>query len=169
METANPIEQVLAELHRADVRYIVVGGVAVVLHGYLRTTADLDIVIKMEPENIIRAVRTLQGSGWRPHAPVDAETFADPRIRRTWVTEKGMTVFSLWNPSIPTLEVDIFVEEPFDFDEVYKRSIRVKLDVTQACIIGLDDLISLKRQAGRLQDLADIEALHELSDGNSDE
>ncbi len=169
VNTANPIEQVLEALHRANVRYMVVGGVAVVLHGHLRATADLDLVIQMKTENIMRAVQALQVLGWKPRAPVDAEALANPRIRRTWVDEKGMTVFSMWNPSVQTLEVDIFVEEPFDFDEVYERSIPVKLDVTQARVIGLDDLIFLKRQAGRLQDLADIEALHDLVDGNDHE
>ena len=50
------IERVLAALNAAEVRYLVVGGVAVVLHGYLRTTADLDLVVELETDNVLRAV-----------------------------------------------------------------------------------------------------------------
>ncbi len=53
------IEQVLGALNCAQVRYLVVGGVAVVLHGYLRTTADLDLVLHLERENALRAMRAL--------------------------------------------------------------------------------------------------------------
>lgn len=164
----SPVEQVLDSLNRAEVRYLVVGGVAVVLHGYLRATADLDLVVQLEPDNAKRAVQALEESGWKPRAPVAASSFADPQTRRTWITEKGMRVFSLWNPNVPTLEVDLFVDEPFDFDTVYARSIKVKLDVTETRVIALEDLIALKQQAGRHQDLADIEALRALEDGDTD-
>jgi len=53
------IEAVLDALNRARVRYLVVGGVAVVLHGYLRTTADLDLVIDLAPDNALQAVKAL--------------------------------------------------------------------------------------------------------------
>jgi hypothetical protein len=46
------IEAVLDALNRAQARYLVVGGVAVVLHGYLRTTADLDLVLHLTPDNV---------------------------------------------------------------------------------------------------------------------
>ena len=162
------IERVLDSLNRADVRYLVVGGVAVVLHGYLRATADLDLVVQLEPDNVKRAVQALGESGWKPRAPVAAESLADPQTRRSWITEKGMRVFSLWNPNVPTLEVDLFVDEPFDFDTVYARSVKVKLDVTETRIIALDDLIALKQQAGRHQDLADVEALRALENSDTD-
>ena len=54
-----PIERVLVGLSDARVQYLVVGGVAVVLHGHLRTTADLDLVIRLEPDNVQRAVAVL--------------------------------------------------------------------------------------------------------------
>jgi predicted nucleotidyltransferase len=158
------IERVLDSLNRAGVRYLVVGGVAVVLHGYLRVTADLDLVVQLERGNVDRAVRALSELGWRPRAPVAARSFADPDVRRSWIESKGMTVFSLWSPEAPALEVDIFVDEPFDFDETYDRSVVVELDTTHARVVGVDDLIALKQKAGRHQDLADIEALRALSD-----
>lgn len=55
------VEWVLTPLERAEVRYLVVGGVAVVLHGYLRTTLDLDLVVQLERGNVERALSAIRG------------------------------------------------------------------------------------------------------------
>ena len=156
------IEMVVEALDRARVRYLVVGGVAVVLHGYLRTTADLDLVIQLERENVLRAVSALTGLGYRARVPVDPTSFADAETRRKWIQDKNLMVFSMWSPAHPALEVDIFVEEPFPFDEVYARSLRVRLERIEATVIGLDDLLALKRRAGRPLDVQDVSALESL-------
>ena len=161
------IEAVLASLNAAGVRYLVVGGVAVVLHGYLRTTADLDLVVQLSPDNAQRAVRALASLGYRPRAPVSAEQFADPAIRQSWLREKGLTVLGLWSDRYPGLEVDLFVDEPFDFDAAYSRAVTVDLDSTTATVVSLTDLIDLKKAAGRPMDLADIEALRTLAEGDA--
>ncbi len=141
---------------------MVVGGVAVVLHGHLRTTMDLDLVIELEPENVRQTLEALSGLGFQPIVPVPMTAFADPAIRDSWIRERNMVVFSLWHPSKPTLKIDIFVSEPFDFDAAYERSVRVDLGRTEATVVAVDDLIALKREAGRPQDLADVESLSRL-------
>jgi hypothetical protein len=161
----HPIEQVLAALNAQDVRYLVVGGVAVVLHGHLRTTADLDLVVELVPDNARRAISALAGLGFRPCAPVSAEVFADGAVRASWIHEKELTVFSLWSAQLPAIEVDLSVKEPFEFAAAYARAVRVVLDSTIATVVSLDDLIALKQAAGRPLDLADVEALRALSTG----
>jgi hypothetical protein len=156
------IEGVLEALNRAHVRYLVVGGVAVVLHGYLRTTADLDLVVQLERENVLRAIDALTGLGYRPRVPVAPASFADAEIRRQWIREKNLTVFSMWSSAHPALEVDLFVEEPFDFDQVYSRALRVPLERIEATVVALDDLLDLKRRAGRPVDQQDVTALESL-------
>jgi len=153
------IEAVLAALNAAGVRYLIVGGVAVVLHGHLRTTADLDLVVQLTRENALAAVRALARLGYRPRAPVPAEGFADPAVRATWLSEKGMTVISLWSDRASGLEVDMFVAEPFDFDEVQARALRVTLDNTTAQVVSLEDLVRMKRSVGRPIDQEDVQAL----------
>jgi len=54
---------------------------------------------------------------------VPVDSFAEPAIRQQWIREKNLRVFSLWTAG-GILEVDLFVEEPFDFDEVYARAVR---------------------------------------------
>ena len=156
------IEAVVDSLNRAQVRYLVVGGVAVVLHGYLRTTADLDLVIHLAPDNALRAVKALAALQYRPRAPVNFEAFAQREARESWLREKGLTVFSLWSPARPTLEIDLFVSEPFDFDVVYARALRVRLQRSEATVVSLDDLIDLKRQVNRPRDQEDVAALEAL-------
>ncbi|HEX9897640.1 MAG TPA: DUF6036 family nucleotidyltransferase [Candidatus Methylomirabilis sp.] len=157
------IEGVLQALNQAAVRYLVVGGVAVVLHGYLRTTADLDLVVQLERENLRRAMAALKRLGYRPRAPVPVEAFAEAEQRESWAQEKGLTVFSLWSPEHPALELDLFVTEPFDFEEVYGRALRVPLETTDATVISLEDLQAMKARVGRPRDLEDLKALDALN------
>jgi predicted nucleotidyltransferase len=156
------IAKILDALNRAEVRYLVVGGVAVLLHGYVRMTKDLDLVIQLEPDNIRRAMAVLRGLGFQPMVPVAAEAFTDPETRERWAREKNMTVFSLQQPDRPLLPVDLFVTEPFDFNEVYARRAVFQFDGIEASVVPLGELVRLKSQVGRLQDLADLDGLSKL-------
>ena len=157
------IEKILAALTDASVEYLVVGGVAVVLHGHLRVTADLDIVLKLDPPNVERAMQVLQELGFRPRAPVPLSDFSNAAIRESWVIDKGLTVLSLWSPDRPGFELDLFVREPFDFESTSSRAVRVQLDNSTTMVVSIPDLIALKKEAGRPRDLEDISALRNLS------
>ncbi len=138
---------------------MVVGGFATVLHGHARLTADIDLVVDLVPDEARKAVETFTRLGFRPRAPVEPLEFADPAVRRQWVQEKGMRVFSLWAPANPMLEVDLFAEHPIDFEELWNRAEIITLTQATVRIASIRDLIRLKQVAGRPQDLADIEAL----------
>jgi hypothetical protein len=153
---------ILAALEERKVRYLVVGGVAVVLHGYARFTADLDLVIALDAANVTAAMEALSVLGYRPRAPVAALEFADPGKRREWIHEKGLTVLGLWSPKHPATEVDVFVEEPFSIDEALARATRAQLGASTVTVASIPDLIALKRKAGRPKDLDDIEKLQEI-------
>lgn len=150
---------VLTGLADAKVRFLVVGGVAVVLLGYPRMTADLDLVLDLASDNASAALDVFARIGFRPRPPVPLRDFADPAIRRSWIDEKGLTVFSLWSPDAPGTEVDLFVEEPFDFASAYARAEFVQLEGRQVPVVSLEDLIELKQKAGRAKDLEDVTQL----------
>lgn len=160
---AQRFEPVLKALNDAGVRYLIVGGVAVVLHGHLRTTGDLDLVVELGPDNLNRALDALERSGFQPRPPVPLRSFADPDTRKSWIETKNLQVFSLWHPDLTGFEVDLFVEEPFDFDEAWQRRITVELSGATAPLVSLDDLLDLKRAAGRPRDLEDVAVLTELA------
>jgi hypothetical protein len=155
-------EPIFDALNRAGVRYVVVGGVAVVLHGHPRLTADLDLAVDLAPGEARRAVDVLLGLGLRPRAPVEASHFADPATRARWIAERVMRVFSLQDPDDPLRVVDLFVENPIDFEGLWTRSEVVDLSGTTARVASIPDLIGLKRLAGRPEDLLDIEALEAI-------
>jgi hypothetical protein len=166
---ARRFEPVLSALNNAGVRYLVVGGVAVVLHGHLRTTGDLDLVVELSPDNLGRALGALEQSGFRPRPPVPLRSFADPEARRSWIETKNLQVFSLWHPDLAGFEVDLFVEEPFDFDEAWGRRVEVDLARTTAPVVSLQDLLDLKMAAGRARDLEDVAVLTDIAREGDDD
>lgn len=154
------LEQIFGALQGAEVRYLVVGGMAVVAHGYMRTTKDIDLVIALEPENLRRALVALTAIGYRPKLPVSATDFADPETRESWVREKGMVVFQLVSDRFRYEPLDIFVTEPFDFGAEYARAVWKQINADVAVpIVGVKQLLDMKRAAARPQDLADIAEL----------
>lgn len=155
-------DSVLVALHDAGVRYVVVVGVAVVAQGHPRLTADIDLVVDLDGDNLAAAVSALQRLGLRPRLPVPAEAFADPATRQRWIEERNLTVFTLHDPDRPGREVDLFAEPPLPFEDLWRHADRVALAGIHVPIASIDDLITMKRAVGRPQDLADIAALEEL-------
>ena len=146
-------------LNDADVKYVVVGGVATVLHGYARLTMDIDLIVDLVPDEATRAVRTLESLGFKPRVPVPAAQFADAAKRKEWIEQKGMTVFSFFNATNPMLTIDLFVHHPIPFTDLRSRAVCMVIDGVPVYICSIDDLIALKQLAGRPQDLQDIEKL----------
>jgi hypothetical protein len=163
------LERIFAALEASSVRYLVVGGVAVVLHGHLRFTADLDLMLALDEPNVLAALAALERLGYRPRAPVPLRAFADPSQREDWARTKGMTVFSLWSPDLPGTEVDLFVSEPIRFEDAWLRRVRADLGGALVNVAALRDLTEMKRRAGRPQDLEDVRALEAIArDDGSD-
>lgn len=154
-------ENVIAALNRKRVDYVVAGGVALVLHGVVRLTADLDLVVNLREENLARFVETMTELGYKPRVPVKAADLIDPSTRKQWETEKNMKVFSFYHPKSHLL-VDIFINEPVDYAGLIKRSITVRAGNLKIPVVSVKDLIKLKSISARPQDMADIAALKEV-------
>lgn len=149
-------------LEQNKVRYLVVGGVAVVLHGFLRATADLDLMISMREDNVAAFLRTVKALDYRPRIPVPLEAFASETERQRWKSEKGMLVFTVYHPTRHQDVIDVFTHEPIPFEEAYARRRTFEAQGTPISVVGLEDLIRLKTLAGRRQDQEDIKALRDL-------
>lgn len=158
------IEAILRALNGAEVRYLIVGGLAVVAHGYLRFTQDIDIVLSLERDNVLRAMNALNAIGYRPLVPVDASQFADEKIRRAWQNEKNMIVFQMMNLDRPSTRLDLFVTEPFDFKTEYASAEQREVGGISAPVLRMETLIVMKEQAGRPKDLGDAGELKKLLD-----
>lgn len=152
------IERVLESMEKGGVRYLVTGGVAAVLHGHLRTTAALDLILDRGPHNVRRAVRALARLGYRPRSAVEPEDLAEPEGQKTLVQENGGRV-AFWSPRAPNLDVDVLLDPPYGFPDLHARALRVGLRWTEATVVGLDDLIDLKRIQARPVDVEDANIL----------
>lgn len=153
---------ILELLNAAGVQYAVVGGLAVIAHGHARLTTHVDVVLNMESDNLLRAVRALTAAGYSPRAPVDPEGLANKEIRTGWVETKHMTVLSMTNRTNPLLSVDLFAEPPLDATRILQGAETVELGGMKVPVCSLADLIEMKRISGRAMDLADIQALEQI-------
>jgi hypothetical protein len=108
--TKRSVEAIVDALNAAGVRYLIAGGLAVVAHGYLRFTADVNLVLDLEPGNVTRAIDALEATGYRLRVPVPFQAFADATTRAQWVRERNTPVFSLWSDAHAATEIDLFVE-----------------------------------------------------------
>lgn len=157
-------DSLVRALDEAGVRYLVAGGLAVNAHGYLRFTRDVDIVLQLGRENVLSAFGALELIGYRPLVPVSAADFANEVKRDEWIRDKGMTVLNFWSERHRETPIDVFVTEPFDFDQEYARALIKPLGAVAVRFVSIPTLIRMKETAGRPQDRIDIEYLRKLSD-----
>ncbi|MBF0386763.1 MAG: hypothetical protein HQL20_02770 [Candidatus Omnitrophica bacterium] len=156
-------EKLLRELYRAKVPYLVVGGMAVNLHGYDRSTGDLDIMVSLKTADVKRLVKAIKVIGFKPRLPVSLDDFADPKKRRVWIEEKNMLVFSVYNPALEFEHVDILIADDINFNQAYDRREDIKAGDTVISVVSIPDLIRMKKKAGRKTDKIDIEALEAIA------
>jgi len=162
-------QEVFATLNNKGVRYVVTGGIALVLHGVVRMTVDLDIMLDLERGNIQRFLSAMQDLGYKPKAPVSLEELKDPVKRRKWRDEKNMVVFSFFDPQKPFQIIDIFIENPIPFSEIDKEKTIITARNISIPTISINHLKKLKKMSGRAQDLADIGALKDLEELKSND
>lgn len=162
-------EAIASALYAARVRYLIAGGLAVNAHGYLRFTKDIDIVVQLLPDNVLKAFEALKTIGYKPSVPVTGAQFADATTREGWIRDKGMQVLQFWSDAHLETPIDMFVVEPFDFDDEYAQALvkplSGRMDVR---FVSVGTLIRMKRVAGRSQDQIDIENLRILQDDHGD-
>ncbi len=157
------LEAIFRALQEGDARYLVVGGLAVIAHGYVRITKDVDLVLDLSTESLRRTLSVFESLGYRPIIPVPLFDFANPELRHDWIENRNMKVFNLVSDRYPDVVIDIFPEEPFSFDAEFERGVwkEIAPDI-RARVVAVPALISLKTEANRPRDLDDIDKLEKL-------
>jgi len=159
------VEAIARAFDKAGVRYLIAGGLAVNAHGYLRLTFDVDLVLRLEPANVKAAFRALGRLGYRPTVPVTAAQFADARQRGEWIEQKHMQVLNFHSERHRETSVDVFVTEPFDFENEYRASLSGEVATgVRVRFVSIPTLIAMKELAGRPRDRDDIEHLRMILD-----
>ena len=147
--------EVLLALTGHGVDFVVVGGVAVQTHGHRRSTWDLDILPRPDLLNLSRLGEALASLGarlLRADAPVD---ITDPQLLERAPLVPLMTVYG----RLDLMNVALTEGAPSSYDVLRERAVEAQIGGNTVAVAGLDDLIRMKRAAGRAVDLDDIGAL----------
>lgn len=149
-------------LQEDNVRYVVVGGIAVNLHGVSRLTMDVDLIIALDGENLARFATAAQRLGLKPVVPVTLADLGDAAKVRSWIAEKHMLAFALRPPGRADPTIDLLMQPSVAFADAHARRVEKDLGGVRVPIACLEDLIALKTGTGRLKDESDIAALRAL-------
>lgn len=153
--------KLLERLADTGLEFVIVGGVAARLHGSDRLTGDVDVVPALDAERWSRAVDALWAAGARPRIPESRERIRNVAQIEDWIRDKGMIALSFRSPD-GFFEVDLLVGESRRFDDLRSRAIEIAVGHHTYLVAHIDDLIAMKRAAGRPQDLLDVETLERI-------
>lgn len=150
MELDKDFKEFIELLNEHDVNYLVIGGYAVNYHGYPRYTKDLGFWLRMTKPNIEKLIEVIRAFGFN-ELNLKVDDFMIPEN----IVQLG------YEPYRIDLLVDV---EGVEFQACYERRTEGELDGTPVKFLSLQDLITAKNKAGRLQDLADAEQLQKIRD-----
>ena len=151
------VTRVCQKLSDKKVKYAIVGGYAVALHGAVRGTMDLDLVIENNLKSYVLAEKALKELGFDSRLPVDGETVF--HFREEYIKNRNLVAWSFYNPGDPSEIVDIVITH--DLSKSKRK--KISLDTMKIYVLSKPDLIAMKKESGRPQDLADAQALEMLS------
>jgi len=147
---------VAAALDKAKASFAITGGYAVALHGAVRGTVDVDIVLRLARGHFLAAESALKGLGLMPRLPVSGAEVFD--FREEYIKNRNLIAWSFFNPRDSSQIVDIIITH--DLSKLKIKNIRSGERTLP--VLALPDLIAMKKASGRPQDLEDIRALEAL-------
>lgn len=148
--------EVIKAFRRAKLSYAVAGGYAVSLHGAVRGTLDIDLMVSLKPKHLAAAEAALQSIGLRSRIPVTAEEIS--QFRQEYLKRRNLIAWRFVDPRDPTRMVDLLLLE-----DVSKQStITKKISGVPVQILSIPSLIKMKKAVARPQDLEDVRALERL-------
>jgi len=152
-------------VNSARVPCVVVGGLALLLHGVDRVTAVVDLVTDLATGATRDLINALTAAGYRPVAPVDPALLADASIRDRWRTEHNMEVFSLWDSTNRGPTLDVLLSSPVPFADLQRDALTVTLEGVPVTVASVAHLITMKQHTARPRDLEDVQRLRVLQSG----
>ena len=159
------IPDILRAMTHREVQFVVVGGFAVQLHGFVRSTIDLDLVLAMDNGNLTKFIEVARQFNLHPIVPASIESLKNAELMDLWFWEKGMVAFALREAEPAGAVIDVLVRPVVDFEVLHAHAMPVELFGGEVKIASIDHLIAMKRVAGRRKDLIDIDALQSIQRG----
>jgi len=147
-------EQILRVLSGHDVDFVVIGGIAVQAHGYIRSTKDLDLIARPTMLNLTRLSEALADLAAESRGRVRGNVTDAHLLRRAPL----VPIMTKAGP-LDVLNIEHVDGAPRGYDALRDAALTIELRGMEVAVAGLSDLVRMKRAAGREHDLADIEAL----------
>jgi len=151
------IDRLCRALAEAGVRYAIVGGYAVALHGAVRGTMDVDIAINWDLSTLRKAEAVLVGLGLNSRLPISAEDVF--RFRDEYINKRRLIAWNFYDPKNLANQVDVIIT--YDLKGRKRKPLQTPAGTVH--ILNIDDLIQMKRESGRKQDIEDAQALEKLN------
>ena len=146
-------QKLLKAFQENSVLYLIVGGYAVNIHGYIRATNDLDLWIDIEQNNLQRIVDAFISMGYN-------ETDSKNAINAV-LSNKNISLYDEENNKIDIMQL---YSTMLSFSEAYSRKYEFSMDDLKIQVIGYHDLIDTKIKAGRGKDWEDVRQLQVIND-----
>ena len=143
-------KDMLLALSDEKVKFLLVGAYAMAIHGFPRSTMDIDIWVWQSPGNAESVLRALHRFGAPLHDLTSKDLLKDGIVFQVGVAPRRIDI--------------ITSASGLDFEATYRRSLPVNIEGIELHIPSLDDLVRNKKASGRIKDLADVEALESLRD-----
>ena len=151
-----------SKLQQFEVQYLLIGGLAVSLHGVERATMDIDITVAMQPNNLDKLIACAESLNLKPVLPVLLSSLKNLPLLKQWHQEENLIAFALRTEEIAGVTLDILLFPPVDFGQMQQNMTQFAIGSTTVNVASIDDLILLKQAAGRAIDLSDIEHLNKI-------
>ena len=151
------LNRVCSALADQGVRYALVGGYAVALHGAVRGTVDVDVALQWNLKSLRSAELALTGMGLASRLPISADDVF--QFRDEYINNRNLIGWNFYNPDNLTEQVDVVI----NYDLKGKQLKRIETAASTINILSIKDLIKMKKASGRPQDLEDVNALEKLS------
>ena len=150
------LQSVIRILEKHRIKYALVGGYAVALHGVIRGTVNIDIVIALTKTSLEGAESALGNIGLQSRLPITAADVY--QFRKEYIENRNLVAWSFVNPDNPVELVDILITEDVkNLKTVTRQAFGMKIKVA-----AIPDLIAMKKKSGRPQDIEDIRMLEKL-------
>ena len=153
-------------LAKAEVDFVLVGGLAVALRGYSRFTVDVDVALAMEADNLAKFIQAAKQAGLSPSIPVPIESLANPDLIEQWHREKGMLAFCLRTADTVPLVLDVLVKPVVPYKNLRQQATLLDIGELQIAVASIEHLIAMKTGTGRSKDQIDIEELRKIQTNN---
>ena len=156
------LREFFESLYLHQVKYLVCGGVAINLYGIPRATADLDIILDFDENNLKKFLECVKEFGYQQGLPVSILEMADEEKRTRLIQEKNLIALSFFSSTFQMVTLDVLVDVPFDFSKLWANKTERNSGKTPLYLVSPEDLARLKQYSNREQDRLDIESLKKL-------